>query len=490
MVDAPQQWQPVRTFISFSSKDEKYLQHLLKHLSALKQQGRIEVWTHHALMPGADWEPELLQKLHQAELVLLLISSDFMGSKYVQEKELAATLKRHQNQDVVVVPILVRPVDITDSFLDRLQALPPGRKNVVEWPKRDKAWVAVVQGLRGVLDDIDARRRIGQELTAKAVEIEPTASPEDAAIVVQPPSRENASRQTGDAGSEPGRVSTMKRFIITQEFLKALPQQFQEMPIYFASGGGMIEPGVVSKIDESWPDSWQPGNDRARLLVDCVEECRKLSSLDNQIKRQGFVGPRLRWRLSESALLLSDTLTQLLDILNTEDAERSLWPKDDVKLYKEVRQRLKQERMNSTFRRIRELMTAKVDRDPIHEGELDIALDVVLQLLGDCIILVNFVLNYKRVYTWIRVPLDAESNQVETMCESPLAVRWRANDAGHAIEMLGTYLAVDPRNALRDAAIQATEVYNSLVTITRLNLTKIWLREWGRDPDAGPPSRV
>lgn len=143
---------PVRVFVSYSSADRTHLKKLRTHLSLLEQQGWIVPWTDQAFTAGDTWEPILLEKLRNAELVLLLVSADFIASPYIQSVEMVEILNRHARGEVRVVPILVRPCDLAKSPLERLQVLPLDRKPVTKWSDADSAWMSVVEALRKLLE--------------------------------------------------------------------------------------------------------------------------------------------------------------------------------------------------------------------------------------------------------------------------------------------------------------------------------------------------
>jgi hypothetical protein len=47
-------------------------------------------------MPGDDWEESIQDALKSAEIVLLLVSPDFVASNYINKNELAQALHRHE----------------------------------------------------------------------------------------------------------------------------------------------------------------------------------------------------------------------------------------------------------------------------------------------------------------------------------------------------------------------------------------------------------
>lgn len=157
---------PVRLFYSYAHEDEKLRGDLERHLKILQHRRLIQPWHDRAIVPGALWDTEIHQQLLRADLVLLLLSSYFMGSDYILGVELKTALRRAAEGSATVVPILLRPLDLDglDSAdlpmapLLQRQGLPRDLKAVTSWRQREEAWVSVSKGLRSTVADIQARR--------------------------------------------------------------------------------------------------------------------------------------------------------------------------------------------------------------------------------------------------------------------------------------------------------------------------------------------
>jgi hypothetical protein len=141
----------LRVFISYSHRDERHRRNLDVHLSGLRRQNLIADWHDRKIDPGDDWASEIDQALNQSNVVLCLVSPDFLASDYCYGIEMTEALRRHDRREALVVPIVVRPTDWHHTPLARLQALPSEARPVTMWPNRDKAWLNVVHGLRQAL---------------------------------------------------------------------------------------------------------------------------------------------------------------------------------------------------------------------------------------------------------------------------------------------------------------------------------------------------
>jgi O-acetyl-ADP-ribose deacetylase (regulator of RNase III) len=141
-------------FISYSHKDERLCKRLETHLTSLKLEGLITDWHDRKIVPGSEWGREIDQHLNSAKIILLLLSADFMASRYIMDIEVDRALERHEAGDACVIPVVLKEVDWTHSRFRELQALPKDGKAVTLWPKQDSALVNVVEGIRTALQEL------------------------------------------------------------------------------------------------------------------------------------------------------------------------------------------------------------------------------------------------------------------------------------------------------------------------------------------------
>ncbi len=73
---------PLMVFYSYAHEDERLRRKLEKHLSLLRQQGMITEWNDRQILPGTDWAHVIDTHLMTAQIILLLISPDFLASDY------------------------------------------------------------------------------------------------------------------------------------------------------------------------------------------------------------------------------------------------------------------------------------------------------------------------------------------------------------------------------------------------------------------------
>jgi hypothetical protein len=115
---------PISAFLSYSHQDELLRHELVTALSTLQRTGMIACWHDRRIIPGQEWESQISEQLLSAQLILLLISSDFIASDFCYRIELEQAMKRHSRDEARVIPILLRPVDWQGTPFARLQILP------------------------------------------------------------------------------------------------------------------------------------------------------------------------------------------------------------------------------------------------------------------------------------------------------------------------------------------------------------------------------
>jgi tetratricopeptide (TPR) repeat protein len=141
------QIKPARLFFSYSHVDEKMRDELAKHLRILERQGVIECWHDRCIEAGSNWESEIVEHLRTADIILLLISADFLASDYCWDIEMKNALERHENGAAKVIPVILRPCSWHTAPFGKLQALPKDGKPVVDWPSLDHGFLEIVAGI-------------------------------------------------------------------------------------------------------------------------------------------------------------------------------------------------------------------------------------------------------------------------------------------------------------------------------------------------------
>ena len=148
ILSRPQQSSGVALFYSYCHRDENLRDELEKHLSILQRQGHIDQWHDRRIGAGEEWKGSIDEHLKNADLILLLISSDFLASDYCYDVELDLAMKRHEATEAKVIPVFLRSCDWEGSRFANLQGLPVDARPVTAWPDRDEAFTMIAKGIR------------------------------------------------------------------------------------------------------------------------------------------------------------------------------------------------------------------------------------------------------------------------------------------------------------------------------------------------------
>jgi hypothetical protein len=98
-----------KIFVSYSHADIKQKERLLQHLVPLENSVQFEVWTDTQIQAGTAWQPEIERALSSADVAILLITANFLGSDFVRRKEVPVMLERREKEDLRLYPILAKP---------------------------------------------------------------------------------------------------------------------------------------------------------------------------------------------------------------------------------------------------------------------------------------------------------------------------------------------------------------------------------------------
>lgn len=81
-----------KVFFSYSHKDEALRDQLETHLALLRNQCLIESWHDRRIVAGSELDDSIFDQLEAANVILLLVSADFLASTYCYSKEMARAM--------------------------------------------------------------------------------------------------------------------------------------------------------------------------------------------------------------------------------------------------------------------------------------------------------------------------------------------------------------------------------------------------------------
>lgn len=143
----------INIFFAYSREDSSLRGRLDKHLSSLKRSKDIKTWFDGEIKPGEEWEKNIFSALGESDIILLLISADFISSDYCYDVEMKKAIARHENGEAIVIPVILSHCDWTETPFSKLQALPKDGVPIVDqkWYTEDQAMKDVAIGIRSIV---------------------------------------------------------------------------------------------------------------------------------------------------------------------------------------------------------------------------------------------------------------------------------------------------------------------------------------------------
>lgn len=150
--------QGLEVFFAYSRRDNDLRELVDLGLITLKRNGEISTWYDGEIAAGAEWEPEILGHLESADIILLLVSNDFIASDYIYKIEMKRAIERHKKKTARVIPIIAKPCQWKQTPLGALQALPDDGRPITKWSDRDEAVLNIADAIRRVIGEISPGR--------------------------------------------------------------------------------------------------------------------------------------------------------------------------------------------------------------------------------------------------------------------------------------------------------------------------------------------
>ncbi len=163
-----------KVFLSYSHRDHKLRDQLLRFLRPLERGQQVSYWDDTRIETGEIWADEINEALEEAGAVVLLITQDFLDSDFIAERELPRILARAELGELTVLPVFAGHsiVDLVEyAFvhpdtaerrqvnLSRFQGYGSPDKPLDRWPARERAFVKLAGRLAALLGDESAAAR-------------------------------------------------------------------------------------------------------------------------------------------------------------------------------------------------------------------------------------------------------------------------------------------------------------------------------------------
>ncbi|KND46113.1 MULTISPECIES: toll/interleukin-1 receptor domain-containing protein [Streptomyces] len=143
-----------RVVITYSRAEQHHRKTFRRHVADLERSG-VEFFDDQDIPPGAPWETTLFGKLESADIIVLLLSSNYVSSDFCMEQEVPRALRRWKAGECQVFPVNVAPFDLTErSPLRQLQWIPSGKSVTEQGAAAAREWRRVAQELRKLVEGL------------------------------------------------------------------------------------------------------------------------------------------------------------------------------------------------------------------------------------------------------------------------------------------------------------------------------------------------
>ena len=147
-------------FISYSHKDKKWLNRLLIFLKPYVKQGQINIWADPYIQIGDRWQRRIGEALPRTKVAVLMVSSNFLASDFINEEELPPLLASAGAGEVKLfcIPISASLYEATELAGFQWAWDPEQPLDSLKAPMRNKAMVGIIKKLAALLPSPDQQR--------------------------------------------------------------------------------------------------------------------------------------------------------------------------------------------------------------------------------------------------------------------------------------------------------------------------------------------
>lgn len=156
-----------KLFFSYCHVDEALRDRLEVHLSLLKHRKLIETWHDRGITAGSNFSDAIDENLEHADVILLLVSADFLASWYCYSVEMKRALERHHSGTARVIPVILEPCDWHTAPFGKLLAVPRDGKAVTTWANQAEAWTDAVRQIRKAVEEVVGAKDAAPTATAE-----------------------------------------------------------------------------------------------------------------------------------------------------------------------------------------------------------------------------------------------------------------------------------------------------------------------------------
>ena len=147
----------INVFICYSRQDIEYFEQLQEVVSALRINKNIQTWTDQEIQPGEFWDTKIQAKLYQSNIVIMLLSTSFYASSYIQTREMQIAIENHKQDKCRIIPIKARtyPSELA-PYLESMSRIAENDKPMSEMTsiEKDRFFAALIRHIIKMADEL------------------------------------------------------------------------------------------------------------------------------------------------------------------------------------------------------------------------------------------------------------------------------------------------------------------------------------------------
>ena len=143
-------------FISYAHEDVQQKDAFVSYLSPAVKNNNWRLWQDGEIKPGAYWDNEIKTNLGKAGVIILLVTSDFINSDYINIVELTQALEKQKQGVALVVPIILDDCMWEEhDMLPKIQAIKVNEK-IKDKGNKEELKAALQAAAKQVRDTVKA----------------------------------------------------------------------------------------------------------------------------------------------------------------------------------------------------------------------------------------------------------------------------------------------------------------------------------------------
>jgi hypothetical protein len=146
----------LKIFISYAKKDYDLMTAVefcckeIRQIDFAGKKYKVDIWCDHHLLPGEAWKKQIVDRIKEADVVLFLLSPNFVKSDFILNTEIPLAMKRKEEAGIGILGIYMEQCDFSHLALRKQQLVPSyhgSLKPISTWSKNKICWDAVKDGI-------------------------------------------------------------------------------------------------------------------------------------------------------------------------------------------------------------------------------------------------------------------------------------------------------------------------------------------------------